>query len=159
MDSQQVGERDTPSFVRQFDRRLHGCDVAEDLDGNPVGCIATLGEEGFGFDQATGRGVEALDLRRSDRLGPEEEACQSFEADVRRPGLVEVSDRSLGVGDVGGNVAGQGQVPASEGIWQVGVEVAALPIAAGQPLEAGLPSLAEEFGHPSVPIPLTKQRL
>ena len=75
---------------------------------------------------------------------------------MSRPGLVEISDRGFGVSDVGGQVAGQVEVPAGEWVWQVSVEVAALPIAAGQALEAGLPSSAEEFSHPLVPICLRK---
>ena len=95
MDSQEIGERDRPRFVCQLDRRLHRCNVAKNLDGNPVCCFATFGEQRLRFDQATSPGVEALDPRRGDRFDPEKEPRQSFQADVRRPAMVELSDRCL----------------------------------------------------------------
>ena len=51
--------------------------------------------------------------------------------------MVELSDRCLGVGDVGGDVAGQGRGPAREWVRQVGVIVASLAVAAGEPSKRG----------------------
>lgn len=156
MDLQQIGRRDLSCLAGQLDGGLHRGDVAEDLDRDTVGRFATLCQESFSFDQTTGSGVETLDLRRRHRFGPKQEPCQALETDMGRSGLVEVPDRDLGIGEVGGQIPGQAQIPTCERIWQVGVVAAALPITACHASEAGLPPSVEKFGHPSAPIPLSK---
>jgi hypothetical protein len=86
MDPLKIGEADLLRFGGQLDRRLHRSDVAEHLDGDTIGCFPSLGENGFGCDQAANSGIEALDPRRGDRLGSEEEAG--------RPGAVASYPRS-----------------------------------------------------------------
>jgi hypothetical protein len=71
-------------------------------------------------------------------------------------GLVEVSDRGLGVGDVGGHVAGQGQ-DSSRRAGREGRRRSCSPAdRGGSRPGSGVPSFAEEFCHPSVPILLSK---
>ncbi len=128
MDLQQIGQRDPLCLERQLDDGLHRGDVAEDLDGDAIGRLATLGESGLRLDQSSWSGIESLDLRGGDRLSSQEESGETLKADMARPGLVQVPGRSLSVRDVRCQIAGQGEIPSGERIRQVGVIAVALPV-------------------------------
>jgi hypothetical protein len=138
----------------QRDGLLHAADVREHLDRDLVVDRAVLVEQQLRLDDAPRSGVEALDLRRSDRLGPQKKAREAFEADVACVRRVQPADRCLSVGDVGGDVGWQPWIPADERVWQVRVVGATAPVAPGWTVEAGLPAPSDSFGHPSFGPPL-----
>ena len=125
-----------------LDRGLHRRDVAEDFDGDPIRSVVSAGQRNLGLDESSSRGDEALDHRRADRFGSKQEPGQTFEADVARPGPVQSGDRVLRVSEVGGDVGGHEKVPTRERVWEVGVVVAALPVAPAHALELRCPSLS-----------------
>jgi hypothetical protein len=147
VDTEQVVEGDRVGRRAQLDSGLHGCDVGEHLDCDPVGCVATLSKHDLCVEQAAWTCLQSLDLRGGDRLGAQQEPRQPFEADMRCSGRVQPANGGFGVAEVGDEIGGEDGVPPGERVGEVGVVVATLAVAATHPLERGGPAASDQCCH------------
>ena len=95
MDAEEVVEGDRVRRRAQLDSGLHRGDVGEHLDGDPIGGVAALGEHDLGIEQPARPCLQSFDLRGGDRLGPQQEPRQPFEADMRCPELRSAGESLL----------------------------------------------------------------
>ena len=125
----------------------HGVDVAEHLRGRHVarGFTALAGR--FGAEQAPSAHLQALDPGRADGLGAEQQAGEGLGAGEGRRGCVELDERRLGIADVGGDVAVEGEPSAGQPVGPVDRVGARPAVAPGQPGGVALPAPFFQTSH------------
>ena len=143
MHQEQVVEFEGVGTGGEFERGFHGRDVADHLHCDAIAGVTAERESGFGSGESASRRREAFDLGRSDRLGPEQEPGEAFEAHVSGARIVQRSDDCLCVGDVRGDVGGDREIPPGQRVGEVRVVEAASSIPSTHPLELCVPALPQ----------------
>ena len=120
----------------------HGVDVSEHLRRSDVTGIFAELSRGIGTEQPAASHFEAFDTRGGDRLGAEQQAREGFGPRECGRGRVELHERGLGIGDVGGDLAVEDEPPIRQPIGEVNRVDAGSSVTPGQPGRCHLSTVA-----------------
>ena len=102
----------------------HRVDVPQHLACRDVRRCVIESANGLGAQQSPCPDVEALDSRRGNCLGAQQDAGKRLGVDKRRRLDVQSSDRCLGLRNIGSDVTVESKAALGEKIWDVGLVVA-----------------------------------
>ena len=153
-----VVDSDPTAVAEPIGRRAHGGHIVGNALRLRRHTVDVLLLRELGDRDAPSCWGDPLDLRRGDRLRPDEEARDADQVTVRILPL-ESTHRGLGVGEQHLELGIEGERPADETIWRVPLVRARTAIGWTQPFARRLPECSVQGAHVSTPNRVTKSDL
>jgi hypothetical protein len=127
----------------------HRVDVAEHLRGRHVGGWLGRRAERLGMQQMSRADLQALDARGGHGLRAQQDAGERLGVDQTRGLGVQAGDRSLGVGDIGGDIAVEHEATTDQWIWHVGCVIAVTTVSTRDTAarDLALPAAIQKLRH------------